>query len=246
MDSVVSVEKPAFDHLLHWVQDVPAAVSEYRAAGLPAHTNPVMDGFQNGGWRLDARYVEILSVTDAGDLHQSRYARGIELLSPAIDALRGGHGAITFAVNVTDARGTAERLRGLGYDVAEFDVDLLEHGVSFVEIFPAHDRYPWLPFFITYDPPRDEILEGIDPGAFERGAFDLHGLQITSIDPESACAELSAVLGLDAVDDTIPLPGGAIEFIPGEREAITTVTLAGGAHPGADIHGLHFRGAAGR
>ncbi|WP_066902992.1 VOC family protein [Millisia brevis] len=240
MDSVESVEKPAFDHLLHWVRDVPAAVAEYRAAGLPAHSNPVVDGFQNGGWRLDARYIEILSVTDHGDLHRSRYERRVELLTPAIDALRGGNGAITFAINVTDARSTAKRLRDLGYEVAEFDVDLFEHGVSFVEVFAGCDRYPWMPFFITYDPPREQIHGDIAPGTVERGPYDLAALQITSIDPPKACAELSTVLGIDPVDATIPLPGGTIEFVSGDREAITAVSLTG-AHAGADIHGLSFR-----
>lgn len=41
-------ESPRFDHLLHCVPDVPRAVGDYTAAGLPAHVNPPHRGMRNG------------------------------------------------------------------------------------------------------------------------------------------------------------------------------------------------------
>ncbi|MBK1789377.1 VOC family protein [Prauserella cavernicola] len=145
-------ENPEFDHLLHWVPDVPTAVAGYRAAGLPAHVNDELDGFQNGGWRLDERYVEILTITDERRLRTSRYAEGIEHLRPAMAAVGGDRGVLTFAVNVSDAHATANRLRAQGFELAEFAVTLAEHGVSFVEMF-VRNAPVWTPFFITYTPP---------------------------------------------------------------------------------------------
>ena len=229
-------ETPEFDHLLHWVADVPATVAEYTSAGMPAQVNAELDGFQNGGWRIDERYVELLTVTNEHDLRHSRYATGLQLIRPAIDALGGGYGAATFAVNVTDARQTATRLRRQGHRVHEVEVALPEFGASFVEVFVLDPSRPWTPFFITYDPPRDEILRGVEPGAFDPGRHDLRGLQITSRDPQHARAELSELLGIDAA----ALPGAEISFTHGDREAITAVILDG-SHPGAEIAGLRFR-----
>lgn len=237
-------EEPAFDHLLHWVRDVDSAVAAYSAAGMPAHGHPAVDGFQQGGWRLDERYVEILAVTDTTAFQTSRFATGLDLLRPAIDALGGVHGAITFAVNVTDVRQTASRLRDQGHEVQEFEVEFEESGVSFVEVFPTNAARPWTPFFITYTPPRAEIVRRIDPSVFDRGPHDLHGLEVTTTDPDQAREELSALLGIDAVDGAIPLPGAHISFVAGDREAITAVTLSGtdpeNESPPAEIDGLIF------
>lgn len=220
------VEGAAFDHLLHYVPDVPEAVTAYRAADLPAHANEVVDGFQNGGWRLDERYVEILTVTDPDAFRGSRYTRGLDLLAPAIDALQGPAGAITFAVNVTDAHTVARELRTRGREVEVFEVELAEHGVSFVEVF-IKDGAPWWPFFITYTPPREHLLDNVPDDAFERGPYDLTGVVVSAPAPDLAAGELGALLGLEAVGRRVPLPGGAVEFEQGEREGLTAVTVSG-------------------
>ncbi|RII18508.1 hypothetical protein DSC45_11365 [Streptomyces sp. YIM 130001] len=234
-------EHPAFDHLLHYVPDVPEAVAAYRATGLPAHTNEAMPGFHNGGWRLDTRYVEILTVTDPQAVRTSLFARGVELLRPAIEALPGPAGAITFAVNVDDARATAARLRAAGHEVAEFEVELAEHGVSFVEVFVL-DGPPWHPFFITYDPPRDALLAAVDPDAFERGPHDLTGLVVSARDPRAAARDLGELIGIEPTGSSLQLPGAAVHFEKGDREGLTAVTVSGdGPAPAVDVEGLGVR-----
>lgn len=234
----MTAENPEFDHLLHWVPDVEKAVEAYCSAGLPAHTNEALDGFQNGGWRLDERYVEILTITDPEALRSSRYAAALDLLRPAI-AAAGEGGAITFAVNVTDARATAERLRRQGHQVAEFAVSVDEHPVSFVEIF-VQDGPAWLPFFITYSPPRDVLLAGADPGAFERGPHDLTGIVIETAEPERWAGFLADLLDLPADGTRIALPGAEVVFELGPREAIIAMTLSGD-RPDGEIQGLGLR-----
>ncbi|MET7640904.1 VOC family protein [Streptomyces sp. NPDC005438] len=234
-------ESPAFDHLLHWVPDVPAAVEAYRAVDLPAHAHDALSGFQNGGWRLDERYVEILTVTDEEELRSSRYAEGLALLRPAIDALGGSGGAITFSVNVRDVRATAERLREQGHRVEEFAVTLEEHGVSFVEAFVL-DGPAWAPFFITYDPPRERLLADIPPGSFSRGPHDLAGLVVETPDPEGAAGYLAALLGCERDGWRVPLPGAEVTFERGDREGIVALTLREGPpRPPAEVEGLTLR-----
>lgn len=238
-----AAENPEFDHLLHWVPDVAKAAEAYRSADVPAHVNDELSGFQNGGWRLDERYVEILAVTDEEALRDSRYAEGLRLLRPAVDALSGPTGAITFAVNVTDARATAARLREQGHEVAEFEVELTEHGVSFVEIFVL-DGPPWHPFFLTYDPPRDQLLAGIDPAAFERGPYDLTGLVVSDPSPQDAARALAALLDVEPTGTTVELPGAHVHFEPGDHQGITALTLSGEGHSAGqstDVEGLTLR-----
>ncbi|RFU82432.1 VOC family protein [Streptomyces triticagri] len=234
-------ELPSFDHLLHYVPDVPEAVADYRAAGLPAHTNDAVSGFQNGGWRLDTRYVEILTVTDPQEVRSSLFARGVELLRPAIEALPGPAGALTFAVHVADARATAGRLRAAGHQVEEIEIRMAEHGVSFVEVF-VRGGPSWHPFFITYDPPREELLAGVDPDAYERGPHDLSGLVVTAPDPQAAAHGLGELVGIDAVGACVPLPGATVLFEKGDEERLVAVTVTGdGPAPALKLPGLEVR-----
>ncbi|GAA3849933.1 VOC family protein [Streptomyces sedi] len=223
-------ERPRFDHLLHYVPDVPEAVAAYRAAGLPAHTNDARDGFQNGGWRLDARYVEILTVTDHTALPRSRFERGVRLLEPAIEALPGPAGPLTFAVDVADAHATAARLRAAGHRVEVLEIELAEHGISFVEVFVV-DGPPWWPFFITCTPSGEELVADLPPGAFERGPHDLTGLVVSAPEPEAAARALGELLGLPAEGTRVPLPGAAVTF---ER-------VGDDPHTGRDAAGGHGR-----
>lgn len=236
-------ENPEFDHLLHWVPDVPEAVASYRATGLPAHVNDELAGFQNGGWRLDERYVEILTITDEQRLPASRYAEGIEHLRPAMAAVGSGRGAITFAVNVRDVHATAARLRERGFEVVEFAVTLAEHGVSFVEIF-VRNAPPWAPFFITYSPPRNELLAGIDPSAFEAGEHDLAAIVVETADPAGSAGLLATMLDIPCAGERVALPGAEIVFERGDREMITAMTLSGGVRAAVEIDGLDLRFAA--
>lgn len=132
----MSDERPEFDRLLHWVPDVPEAVRRYTEAGFPAHTNEPFDGFRNGAWRLDERYVEILTVFDEAAYDTGVFGRALRVLRPAVEdvAARGG-GAMTFAVNVTDAAASAQRLRLQGHRVEEVVASPEGRDVSFREVF---------------------------------------------------------------------------------------------------------------
>ncbi|MDA3646740.1 VOC family protein [Saccharopolyspora indica] len=224
-----------FDHLLHWVPDVGAAAREYAAAGFPAHVNEPLSGFQNAGWRLDERYVEILTVVDEEAFETSPYAPAWELLRPAVAAVGGG-GALTFAVTVPDAAATAERLRGLGHRVVEAPVSFGELG--FLEVF-APDTPSWAPFFITYDPPREQLLAQAGPDAFDPGPHDLEALVVETPDPERDAHWLGELLDIPATGAEVPLPGARVVFDEGPAERITGVLVSG---PGPDvvIGGLRF------
>ncbi|OZM71456.1 hypothetical protein CFN78_20120 [Amycolatopsis antarctica] len=232
-------EKAEFDHLLHWVPDVPAAVDRYRAAGLLAHVNEPRWGFQNGGWRLDERYVEILTVVDAEEFAVSPYAPAWAELRPAVAETSGrGGGAMTFAVNVPDATATAARLRENGHRAIEVPV-AFDDSVGFVEVF-LPDTPAWAPFFITYSPPREELLAGVElTGEYDPGPSDLKALVVETPEPERSARWLGELIGVPANGRSIPLPGAEVIFEQGPADRITGVIVTA-LRTAVEIHGLRY------
>ncbi|MFE4452713.1 VOC family protein [Streptomyces sp. NPDC056796] len=236
-------ESAEFDHLLHCVPDVGAATAAYAAAGLPAHANPPYRGFRNGAWRLDARYVEILTVVDRAEFADSPFGRAMTGWMPRVDALvAAGGGALNFAVHVTDVDATAQRLRSAGHEV---DVHVFAREgspVSFAEAV-LKDAPAWAPFFITYTPDRRTILDRYSAGRVARGPHDLAGFVIETPRPAVSAAWLGDLIGIpaDGSRNVVPLPGGAVHFVPGPADALTTLLLTEGDPPSASVAGLDLR-----
>ncbi|MBR8744495.1 VOC family protein, partial [Nocardiopsis sp. MG754419] len=99
-------QRPGFDHFPHWVPDVGEAARRYTDAG-----------FQNGVRRLDERYVELFTVLDDAAYGTGVFGRALTTLRPAIEDVATRGGAMTFAVDVTDAAASAQRLRLAGHHV---------------------------------------------------------------------------------------------------------------------------------
>lgn len=236
-------ESPEFDHLLHCVPEVESAVAAYTAAGLPAHTNPPHLGFQNGAWRLDVRYIEIIGIVDHAEFAGSPYGRAMAPLMPFVtDLLAGGGGALNFAINVTDAAVTTERLRRQGHEVELLTFAREGSPVSFQEAF-LKGAPRWAPFFVTYSPDRQVILDTYRGGGGNRGPHDLAGFVIETPDPSAAASWLSRLTHIPTGPDgtVVPLPGGHVHFTSGPADRITTLLLTEGTPPATDIKGLEIR-----
>lgn len=106
-----------FDHLMHWVPDLDAAVQAYQALGFsiqPGGEHPGV-GTRNAAWRIDARYVELITVHDEGVARA-----GFGPAWPAIEAtLRAGGGGLAFAVLVSDVAARVAELRARGVSVTD-------------------------------------------------------------------------------------------------------------------------------
>lgn len=232
-------ENPEFDHLLHCVPDVAAAAATYTEAGLPAHANEPFDGFHNGGWLLDERYVEILTIADPQRYAVSQFGLFTKDWQPTIDrVIAEGGGGLNFAVNVTDVEATANRLRGQGHTVEVTEFRFEGISVSFKEAI-LRDAPTWAPFFITYTPHRTEIAE-MKADHIDRGPHDLAGFVVATPEPDKAAAWLAEVCAVTAVGATVPLPGATVHFEAGTADRITTLLLTDGA-PTTTIAGLRLR-----
>ncbi|MFE6779990.1 VOC family protein [Streptomyces sp. NPDC057702] len=239
----MATESPEFDHLLHGVPDVPEAVAAYTAAGLTAHANEPYLGFRNGAWRLDVRYVEILGIVDHAEFATSPYGRAMAPMMPFVtDRLAAGGGGLNFAINVADVAATTERLRAEGHPVDLVTFAREGSPVSFREAF-LPDAPRWAPFFITYTPDRQVILDTYRGGGGRGGDHDLVGFVIETPDPTGAAAWLGRLVQLPVTDGgtVVPLPGAQVRFVAGPADRITTLLLAGGTPPTTRINGLDLR-----
>jgi hypothetical protein len=222
---------PSFDHLIHWVKDLDAAMAAYDELGLPARAALTMPGFRNAAWGVDdERYVELAAVDDWEAVATSPYAEGVALLRPAVEAA-GGEGPVTFAVDVRDAREVAARLEASGREVGIVEVRFEDKDAGFVEVF-LRDAPPSFPFFISYDPPRAVIAQmraehREAQGLTLEGGPDLAALLVRSHDPEGGARILGELLSVPVDGATVALPGAEVRFEEGAPAGLFGIAVRG-------------------
>jgi catechol 2,3-dioxygenase-like lactoylglutathione lyase family enzyme len=235
-----------FDHLMHWVPDLDAAVQAYRALGFtiqPGGEHPGV-GTRNAAWRIDARYVELITVHDAGVARA-----GFGPAWPAIKATLGaGGGGLAFAVLVSDVAATVAELRARGVSVTDAQAGSLQQPdgstVTWALAFLAEGP-PWAPFLINYGTPVDEWRARFQGPGFPIDPWSLDHVVLEASDPAGSASWLAGVLGLPVAQVGqgvvgVPLPGCTIAFAHGPANRITQVVLAGADAPVGEVAGLRY------
>jgi catechol 2,3-dioxygenase-like lactoylglutathione lyase family enzyme len=222
-----------FDHLMHWVPDLDAAVRDYQALGFTvqrAGQHPQF-GTHNAGWRLDARYIELIAVRD-----EAVARAGLGPDWPEIDAtLRAGGGVGGFGVLVTDITATVANLRSRGIPVSDPQSGSIQRTDGSIGVWQGaslQDGPRWAPFFINYGLPIDEWAARFRDQGFPKDPWVLQGVTVEVPDPSANASWLADVFGLDVLrigQDAaqVPLPGCAITFASGPADRITAVVLNG-------------------
>lgn len=240
-------DAPSFDHLIHVVNDLEKTMELYGtidSTGLDTHHALSMPGFRNAAWGIDdERYVELATIDDWDAVSELIYADSLAALRPLIEGT-ADPGLVTYAVNVPDARTTEEKLRDSGYEPHGVDVHIEDKNVGFTEVIVA-DAPAWLPFLITYSPPRAEIAAMRAAHRASQGEErpadrpDLVALLARSENPVSDARTLGELLECPVNGTTVRLPGAEIRFEPGTASelhgfavrglpsAATPVTVAG-------------------
>jgi catechol 2,3-dioxygenase-like lactoylglutathione lyase family enzyme len=235
-----------FDHLMHWVPDLDAATKDYQSLGFtiePGGEHPGL-GTRNAAWRIDARYVELITV------HDEKAARaGFGPAWPAIDAtLRTGGGALAFAVLVDDVAAMVAQLRSRGVSVEDEQTGSIQQpdrstvtwALAFISEGPR-----WAPFFINYGAPVDEWgTRFVEPGS-PMGPWSLDHIVVEVSDPDGSASWLAGALGLsvshvgrDAVE--VALPGCTTAFAGGPANRPTDIVLTGAHAPVGEVAGLRY------
>ncbi len=235
-----------FDHLVHWVPDLDAAVQAYQGLGFtiqPGGEHPGL-GTRNAAWRIDARYIELITVHDAGVARA-----GFGPAWPAIEAtLRAGGGGLAFAVLVSDVAATVTELRsrGFSYTAARSGSLLRSDGstVTWTLAFPDEGP-PWAPFLVNYGVPAEEWPARFREQGFPIDPWSLDHLVVEAPDPAASADWLAGVLGLPVVQVGkgavgVLLPGCTIRFARGSADRITRVVLVGADAPVGEVAGLYY------
>lgn len=233
----------AFDHLIHWVTDLDTTMASYDNADLTTHPALTMPGFRNAAWGIDdARYVELATVDDWDAVQTSKYARGLQLLRPAIDAL-DDEGPLTFAVNVPDIQATIDRLRAAGHDIVIDEVWFEDRQGGFTEVHVT-DAPHVAPFFIAYNPPR-EVIAGMraehraaNGVVFAPDRPQLVALLVGSTTPEQDAASLAELIGCGVRGTTVELPDAEIRFSADAPEGLYGIAVTNFGDQAVEIAGL--------
>ena len=236
-----------FDHLVHLVPDLDAAIQAYQGLGFtiqPGGEHPGL-GTRNAAWRIDARYIELITVHDAG---LARAAFGPAW--PAIEAtLRAGGGGLAFAVLVSDVAATVTELRSRGVSYTDAQAGSLQRSDGSTvtwELAFLPEGPPWAPFLINYGVPPEEWSARFREQGFPIDPWSLDHLVVETSDPAASAGWLAGVLGLPVVHVGrgavgVPLPGCTIGFARGSADRITRVVLAGADAPVGQVAGLDYR-----
>jgi catechol 2,3-dioxygenase-like lactoylglutathione lyase family enzyme len=235
-----------FDHLMHWVPDLDAAMQAYQGLGFtiqPGGEHPGV-GTRNAAWRIDARYIELITVHDEGVARA-----GFGPAWPAIEAiLRAGGGGLAFAVLVSDVAASVAELRARGVSVEDAQAGSLQQpdgstvtwALAFLSEGPA-----WAPFLINYGVAADEWSTRFRGPGFPIDPWSLDHVVVEASDPAGSASWLAGVLGLPVVQVGrgavgVPLPGCRIAFAHGPANRITRVVLAGADAPVGEVAGLRY------
>jgi catechol 2,3-dioxygenase-like lactoylglutathione lyase family enzyme len=235
-----------FDHLMHWVPDLDAATRAYQGLGFtiqPGGEHPGV-GTRNAAWRIDARYIELITVHDQGVARA-----GFGPAWPAIEAtLRAGGGGLAFAVLVSDVAASVAALRARGVSVTDAQAGSLRQpdgstvtwALAFLSEGPA-----WAPFLINYGVPAEEWSARFRGPGFPIDPWSLDQLVLEASDPAGSASWLAGVLGLPVVQVGqgavgVPLPGCTVAFAHGPANRITRVVLAGADAPVGEVAGLRY------
>ena len=233
-----------FDHLVHWVPDLDAAIRDYQALGFtvqPGGQHPQF-GTHNAAWRLDTRYIELIAVRDEA-------AARAWPDWPEIDAtLRAGGGVLGFGVLVAGVTATVTDLRSRGIRVGDPRAGSIRRADGSTNVWHGaslQDGPGWAPFFINYGLPIGAWAARFREQGFPKDPWALHGVRVEVPDPAASAAWLADVLGLDVLrigQDAarVPLPGCGITFARGPADRITAVTLTGPGTPTGSVAGLRY------
>jgi Glyoxalase-like domain len=180
-----------FDHLVHWVPSLDAAVQGYPALGFTVQPGGSHSGSgtHNAAWRLDTRYIELIAVCD-----EPAARAGFGPGWPEIDAtLRAGGGALAFGVLVDDVAATVADLRSRGVragDPRAGSIRRTDGSTGVWHYAGLQDRPRWAPFFINYGLRAGQWASRFPEQGFPKDPWALHGVTVQVRDPAASASWL--------------------------------------------------------
>jgi catechol 2,3-dioxygenase-like lactoylglutathione lyase family enzyme len=236
-----------FDHLMHWVPDLDAALA--RCAGLgfpPERGGRIGEHLHNAvWWGRELEYVELISVVD---LEAWRGGPRGPLAASRGATMAAGGGALQFAFEVDDLDAVVAAVRSRGIAIRDPAAGSI--------VFPGGntagwqaawvDEGPgWRPFFIRYAVPRAERLARRRAQQPPLMDWAFCSVVLETPDPASSAAWLARLLGLElAPVDGVPALdafGCIVQFVSGPADRIAEIVLDGSEGPLGDVFGVRYQ-----
>lgn len=248
-----------FDHLMHWVPSLEAAIAQAAAVGMrfePA--GQLGNGMHNAIWRArDLSCVELISVCDRAAWDKRPRRPGGSARDAAMMA---GGGALQFAFEVDDLAPVVADVRSRGIEVSDPIVGAIDQPNGVTHTWQAawvNEGPGWRPFFIQYAAPRDERLIRASPHGRQLADWTFRRLDLETPDPDAASEWLARVLGVepgrlegstdrltgltDSITPEVPAFGCRVRFLPGPSDRIIRIVLDGPDAPDAELAGVHYQ-----
>jgi catechol 2,3-dioxygenase-like lactoylglutathione lyase family enzyme len=235
-----------FDHLMHWVPDLEAAVARCTELGFPPQRGGrIGDHMHNAMWLCrELEYIELISVVDLEDWRHG--PRGPFAASREAAILAGG-GALQFAFEVDD-------LEAVVADVRRRDIAIRDPAAGSIRYQSGDtagwetawvDEGPgWRPFFIRYPRRYDERLASRRLQQPPPPDWSFRAVVLETPDPPAAAAWLARLLGVRStlVDGNLEVAavGCAVRFTHGPADRITRIVLDGTQGPVGDVFGVRY------
>ncbi|HEY1297659.1 MAG TPA: VOC family protein [Chloroflexota bacterium] len=233
-----------FDHLMHWVPDLEAAIARCTQLGFPPQRGGrIGPQLHNSVWLgRELEYVELISVVD---LEAWRRGRRGPLAASREAAMLAGGGALQFAFEVDDVEAVVADVRGRGIVMRNAAADSIRYPngntaqwqTAWVDEGPG-----WRPFFIRYPTPRGDRLASRRQQ--QQSDWSFQAVVLETPDPTAAATWLARLLGVGStlVDGApqVAAFGCAVRFEFGPTDRITRIVLDGTQGPIGDVFGVRY------
>ena len=235
-----------FDHLMHWVPDLEAAIARCTELGFPPQRGGrIGDHLHNGVWLgRKLEYVELISVVD---LEAWRHGPRGPIAASREAAMLAGGGALQFAFEVDDVAAVVADVRRRGVvmrDPAAGSIRYPSGNTAAWETAWVDEGPGWRPFFIRYPTPRGDRLAIRQLQQPPPSDWSFRAVVLETPDPPAAAAWLARLLGVGSVlvdgAPQVAAFGCAVRFTSGPADRITQIVFDGTQGPVGDVFGVRY------
>lgn len=229
------------DHVVHYVQDLDKARSQYQELGFVTQEGGKHSyGTQNIVTRVNRGYIEPITIVD-WDLLRER--RPMSMFNKLHEVITGGGGAISFGLSVSNIEQVAEHLQNEGMKFTLRESTIQRHDgtkKSWKYVILEEGPSKWNPFIIDYGVSWEER-------ALRYGTKDywtISRIVVETQAPEEHGHWVARIVGSSAT----PIEGGVrvsirngdVDVVRGSAERITRVLFKEFDAPVGHIQGLSY------
>jgi hypothetical protein len=229
------------DHVVHYVQDLDTARSQYKELGFVTQEGGKHSyGTQNIVTRVHRGYIEPITIVDWDLLRERRPMSVFNLLH---EVIAGGGGAISFGLAVRNIEHVARHLENEGMKFTLRQSSIQRHDgtqKSWKYILLDEGPSKWNPFIIDYGVPWEERASRYGT----QDDWTISRIVIETEAPEEYGHWIARIVGSSATQIDggvrVTIKNGDVDVVKGSAERITRVLFKESDAPVGHIQGLSY------